>query len=233
MAIFGQTIISFTYAKEGGLSRAKTDKASKNPAPYCYKGICDYHTNKGITWTTFLDSSKKLGFEASANNFFTMPALIWEKIAKIIYWDSIRLNSLKSDAIAWILFSFRWGSGYAWMPRISKYLKTKNIVWTGAYWSSGKLRIATDYKEISDKINLLIEKQGEQKTFDELIEQKRLYLVGLNQPANIEGWLNRLNDLKELGNEEIKKKVKIPTKYIAAIKRINPAYNPYTRNINL
>lgn len=226
MAIFN-LIVPFTKKWEAGLSRAKTDSASNNPAPYSWKDPKDgviktgWHTNKGVTWGTFKGSASKLGYEITANNFFLMPDAIWLKIAKLLYWDVLGLDNCKSDAVAIVMFSWQWGSGYAWRTRVQTYLKSKNIVWDKTT------------KQIANKLNLLIEKQGEQKTFTELIEQKRQYLVGLNQPANLKGWLNRLNDLSNFGNELIKKKINKVNKPAPYIKYIRPTYDPYTRKINL
>ena len=189
-------IVPFTLKYEGGLSRAKTDYASKYPSPYTYNGKTGWHTNKGVTYATFEKLAPVLKYKNNAENFLTMPMSIWRPIAKTGYWDKIKLDTLKSQAVANILFSFMWGSGYAWLPRISRYLKSKGIEYTGAYYKDKKLIIAKDLNTIAAKFNQLIDKQGEQKTFDELIKQKEDYLKALNQPANLPGWLKRLDALK-------------------------------------
>jgi hypothetical protein len=178
-------IIPFTYKWEGGLSRATTDKASRNPSPYVYNGQKGWHTNKGVTYSTFKSLAPKLGYSDTSNNFLTMPEDIWLKIAKNGYWDIINLDAVKSQAIANIMFSWMWGSGYAWRNRIQKYLQSKGISWN-----------ISDLKGLPNKLNDLTDKQGEKQTFDELIEQKKQFLLSLGQPANEKGWMNRLNDLK-------------------------------------
>lgn len=190
-------IIPFTYKWEGGLSRDPADKASVTPSPYEYKGQKGWHTNKGVTYAAFKSNAAKLGYQDTAQNFLTMPEDIWLKIAKGSYWDRLNLDSLKSQAVANIMFSWQWGSGYAWIRRVSEYLKSKGINWTGGTYKDKKLIIAPDFKTISDKLNELIDKQGEQKTFDELAEQKKQFLISLNQPKYTKGWLNRLDDLKK------------------------------------
>lgn len=179
-------IIPFTYKWEGGLSKATTDTASKNPSPYTYKGQTGWHTNKGVTYGSFKSLSPKLGYKDTADNFINMPEDIWLKIAKNGYWDVINLDAVKSQAIANLMFSWQWGSGYSWRNRIQKYLESKGINWS-----------VSDLQGLPNKLNQLSDKQGEKKTFDELVEQKKQFLLSLGQPANEKGWLNRLEDLRK------------------------------------
>ena len=71
-----RNIISFIKSKEGGLSSATTDTASRNPSP-CGNGSNGqpYHTNKGVTWSTFSSNASSLGYSASCSNFLNMPSL--------------------------------------------------------------------------------------------------------------------------------------------------------------
>jgi hypothetical protein len=199
-------ITGFTEKWEGGLSRATTDTASKNPSPYTYKGQTGWHTNKGITYGSFKSLSAKLNYKDTADNFLNMPEDIWLKIAKNGYWDIINLDAVKSQAIANLMFSWQWGSGYSWRNRVQKYLVSKGINWS-----------ISDLKGLPNKLNELSDKQGEKQTFDELLEQKKEFLLSLGQPANEKGWLRRLEDLKNysytlLGKTtEILKKNLIPT----------------------
>jgi hypothetical protein len=178
-------ITGFTEKWEGGLSRATTDTASKNPSPYTYKGQTGWHTNKGITYGSFKSLSAKLNYKDTADNFLNMPEDIWLKIAKNGYWDIINLDAVKSQAIANLMFSWQWGSGYSWRNRVQKYLVSKGINWS-----------ISDLKGLPNKLNELSDKQGEKQTFDELLEQKKEFLLSLGQPANEKGWLRRLEDLK-------------------------------------
>lgn len=187
-------IIPHTKKWEGGLSRATSDTASQFPSPYYYRGVYGWHTNKGITYQTFKEGSKNLGYIDSLENFIFMPDEIWLKIAKNLYWDKLNLDALNSQAIAQILFSWTWASGYGWRNRVQKYLQSKNIVWD-----------KDQIKSVSDKFNQLIKAQGERKTFDELVDQYKQFYISLNQPANIKGWLNRLEDLKSFSESFIKK----------------------------
>ena len=183
-------IIPFTYKWEGGLTRATTDSASKSPSPYIYKGVSGWHTNKGVTYAAFKSNAPSLGYVDNAQNFLSMPEDIGLKIAKIKYWDILYLDEVKSQAVANVMFSWMWGSGYAWQPRMERYLASKGIT-----WKSGR------FQELATRLNEIVAKEGEKKIFDELIEQKKQYLLSLGEKSNpggvyTKGWLNRLADLQ-------------------------------------
>lgn len=180
------SIIGLTKKEEGGLSRATTDTASKYPSPYEYNGKKGWHTNRGVTYKTFEGLSKQLGYINNRENFINMPDSIWLKIAKKGYWDIINLDAMNSQALANLFFSWQWAAGYGWRNRIKRYLATKNIDWS-----------INNLKELPLLINTLVQKQGEKKILDELIDQYKEFYISLNQPANIKGWLNRVDRLKE------------------------------------
>lgn len=179
-------IVDHTLQWEGGLSNATTDTASKNPSPYVHNGVTGWHTNKGITYASFKEGSKTLGFEDNADNFLKMPNWIWMKIAKNMYWDKLHLDNVKSQAIANLLFSWTWASGYGWRNRIQSYLKSKGVTWS-----------QSDFAGLPAAINGLTDKFGEKTIADELFEQYRQFYISLNQPVYIKGWLNRVNDLQK------------------------------------
>jgi hypothetical protein len=180
------SILGLTEIEEGGLSRATTDTASKNPSPYTYKGKKGWHTNRGVTYGAFKALAKNLGYQDTYENFILMPDDIFLKIAKVGYWNIINLDKMNSQALANIFFSWQWGAGYGWRNRIVRYLKTKNISWT-----------KDQLKKFPDVINQLVEKIGEKRAIDEIIQQFSEFYKSLNQPANLKGWLNRLERLKE------------------------------------
>jgi hypothetical protein len=180
-----ESIIALTKKEEGGLSRAKTDTASRNPSPYEHNGFKDWHTNRGVTYEAFKSLSSKLGYTNNKENFIFMPDAIWLKIAKNGYWDTVNLDKMNSQALANLFFSWQWGAGFGWRNRISRYLETKNIEWS-----------INDLKNLPFLINDLVKKEGEKEILDELIEQFKQFYISLNQPANIKGWLNRVERLK-------------------------------------
>jgi lysozyme family protein len=184
----------FLLAEEGGLSRKTSDKASANPAPWVYNGLTGWHTNKGVTYTTFSSLAAKLGYANTADNFFKMPDSIWDKIFKNDYWNAWYLDQLNSQAIADLLadFSFNSGPGGSFNS-IQKYLDTKGI------------HVANRMQAVAalNKIALL----NEQTIFLELIAHREAFYRSLSDfSLNGKGWLSRLGKLKAFGLETILKK---------------------------
>jgi lysozyme family protein len=175
-------IKELTLKWEGGLSRASTDTARLYPSPYVHNGLTGWHTNKGITYQTFEAASKKLGFKNNSENFINMPDVIWDSIAKGLYWDELKLDSLKSNGVAFQLFSWNWGAGTGWFPRMKRYLTSKGIEWN------------EKKSTLAEAINKLIDKQGEKQTISDLDKQQQEFYASLNQPANFRGWINRIKE---------------------------------------
>lgn len=178
---------------EGGLSRDTNDTASKNPAPWTYKGVTGWHTNKGVTYATFINLANKVGYQPTAENFFNMPDSIWDGIFKIGYWDPWKLDNMKSQAIADTLACFAWGSGVQGsFNSVKKYLATKSI----------NVSNTEEAVQQFNKLSLF----NEEKIFLELIDWREKFFRSLNQPVFLRGWLNRLADIKQFGLNTIKKK---------------------------
>ena len=171
-----------TLKWEGGLSRNTKDNASKYPSPYKYQGKTGWHTNKGITYQTFEAGSKAFGFENNATNFLKMPQDIWDKIAKGFYWDKYKLDQLNSDGLALLIFSWGWGAGVGWHPRMQRYLKSKGITWNRTS------------DTLTQALNILLRYQGEKQTIDEVSNQQKEFYQSLHQPSFTQGWLNRVSD---------------------------------------
>lgn len=199
-------IMPFFIEKEGGLSRSTFDTASKNPCPCVYPktGLTGYHTNKGITWTTFQSSAASIGYDKNdCALFFEMPQNIWAAIYKKKYWDPFYLDQMKSQVFANIIVSWAWGSGLAGAERqLANYLRQKK----------GVVDSDITKLEILNHFNSLI--YDEKNTAAELYEWRESFFNSLNQPTFLKGWLNRLEAFKqfnenlftELKNEVIKKK---------------------------
>ena len=187
----------FIQKWEGGLSRNTNDKASINPAPWTYKGLNGWHTNKGVTYTTFVGLATKLGYALTADNFFTMPDKIWDAIFKNGYWNTWYLDDLKSQAIADLIVDFCWGSGAnGSFQSIRKYLATKNIT------------VASRFEAVKELNKLAF--FNEETIFTELVKHREQFFRSLNQPTFLNGWLNRLNSLNKFGLDAIaKKKIKL------------------------
>ncbi len=188
----------FIQQWEGGLSRDTADDASARPAPWPYKGLTGWHTNKGVTYATFAGSAPKLGYQVTADNFFSMPGAIWDKIFKVQYWDPWSLDKMNSQAIADFIANAAWGSGLGGsFNSIAGYLKSKGIT----------VNTRLEAVQALNKLALLNETQ----IFTELIDWRNAFYRSLSDfPKFGNGWLNRSAALKKFGIETIaKKKIRI------------------------
>lgn len=213
----------FVRKWEGGLSRSKSDYASKNPAPCMYQGYNDWHTNKGVTWVAYAAYKKSIGRSSDCIEFFKMDDKLWTAIFEYKYWNPYLLNEYKYQSIANTLFSWGWGSGVAGgFHLMSKYLKSKGF----DYYVSSKPNFneaAADTARYMTKDNLrrmkndleaLVEKHGEMAIFVELANARETFFRGIGG-ANLKGWLNRLAEFKivnqsffsTLSGDDSKKKI--------------------------
>lgn len=170
-------IIPFIKRVEGGLSKAKTDTASKNPVP----DGSGYHTNKGITWSSFTGLAKSLGYSATPELFYKMPDDVWSKIFKRGYWDAIRGDEITSQGMADTLVDWAWASGpgtainklreFYGMPK--GFTMTNDLLKRVNKTTSSELKAFSEYK-------------------------KKWYLSLPGQTANYKGWANRLDELYKI-----------------------------------
>lgn len=193
-------IVPFTLEKEGGLSKDKNDSASAYPSPYYFNGTKDWHTNKGITYKTFEKAAAALNIDNNFTNFIVMPKPVWTKIAKSLFWDKLHLDHLKNQAIANILFSWFWGSGYNFRNRLKKYLAANNITWD-----------KNDFKALIKHLNYLINKKGAKSVYNAIESEYIDYLKSLNQNYYLVGWLNRLKELRTFSKQYLSGKKGIVT----------------------
>ncbi|QIX59711.1 hypothetical protein HER32_00275 [Hymenobacter sp. BT18] len=95
-------IVPFILAEERGENRDPKDPAAKRPAP----GGGGLHTNKGVTWGTFVDLAPKVGYKPTLALFRAMPATVWGQIFKRGFWDEIGGDQIQSQALADALVEF-------------------------------------------------------------------------------------------------------------------------------
>ena len=106
-----KNIVPFIRKVEGGLSSDPKDSASKNASPCGNKNGYPIHTNKGIQWATFKGLASKGGYSASCDNFINMPDSVWLKVYKAGFWDAVKGDKIKNQAIANVFVEMTWGSG--------------------------------------------------------------------------------------------------------------------------
>ena len=100
-------IVPFFIKWEGGLSRNQFDSAKSYPCPTPYKGEKGYHTNKGVTYATWVD---KFGRDKD-ERFLNMNDEDWGVIFKEKYWDKVKGDQMPAQFVADVLVSWAWGSG--------------------------------------------------------------------------------------------------------------------------
>lgn len=178
-------IIPHILKWEGGISRAKTDTASNHAAP----GTNGVHTNKGITWETFQYLAPQIGVEPTSKNFLTLPDNCWEKIFKKGYWDAIKGDLINDQSMANFLADIAWGSGSG--VAVKALQKALNFIGFETA-IDGKIG-----KQTIDNTN----KAEPAKLLDVLYENRKKQLIAYNQPANLKGWLNRLDSLYKFSKQ--------------------------------
>ena len=182
-------IVSFIKAKEGGLSSATTDTASNNPSN-CGNGSNGrpYHTNKGVTWSTFKGLSSKLGYSATCDNFKKMPDDIWGKIYKDGYWNPMQGDRIKNQAIANTFVEMAWLSG------VGSNTSTRGaIAYLKKFFKSKYNKSFDTITQIVDYVNELDEQGQTSELFEKLYDFRKSLYTSFNQPSNLKGWVNRLD----------------------------------------
>jgi lysozyme family protein len=188
MAVYTK-IVSFIKTKEGGLSSATTDTASNNPSN-CGKGSNGkpYHTNKGITWSTFKGLSAKLGYSATCENFIKMPDDIWGKIYKDGFWNPMQGDRIQNQAIANTFVEMAWGSGVG-----SNTSSKGAIAYLKNFFKSKYNKSFDNITQIVDYVNELDNSGQTPQLFEKLYDFRKSLYTSFNQPSNLKGWINRLD----------------------------------------
>lgn len=171
-----KNIIPFILKWEGGLSKNTKDKASSYPVP----DGSGYHTNKGITWAVW--SSKYGSTPNSITRFYAMNNSDWSSIFKPLYWDAIKGDDIKSQAIADLLVNWAWGSGiYTPVTTLQKILGLQ------ADGKVGPKTIAA--LNGADQVEVFIKLKASNIAFFNNLGNNPAYAMFKT------GWFNRLNDL--------------------------------------
>lgn len=180
----------FIGKHEGGLSSDPVDNASSFPSPWLYKGL-PAHTNRGVTYSTFVSMAGKLGYEVNRKNFMEMPDSIWARITSNGYWDLYPMDEISHlPRIQAVIFTWAWGSGgggseklLANFQREVMGIKDSNIT---------KQEIVSNFKKHINPANEL-------KWFNKLCDRRA---EDFSEMADYwkykNGWLNRLSEFRKL-----------------------------------
>jgi lysozyme family protein len=177
------SFIKWVRKWEGGLSKAKTDTASANCAPGT-----QYHTNKGIQWVTYKSYCQAVKRTATTAEFLKMPDDLWKKIFDTMYWNKIHCDEIAvySPSVAYAVFGFAWGSG---VGGANQYL---------ANFQRKYMHVDDDNIGLQELANNFVTSGVLPSVmFANLCEFKRDLYRSFNQPANLKGWLNRIDDFEK------------------------------------
>ena len=178
--------IEFTKRWEGGLSRDKSDSASKFTCPTSYKGLGGYHTNMGITYQVWRDFYGK----DKDDRFFNMSDQDWFNVFKTLYWNGVRGDEYDSQNIAIIVTGMAWGSG-----------KVQAIKSLQQAILNCSIKVDID-GILGNKTIAAANSIPPQMLFDAIIAERKRFFEYIGRPGSknakfLKGWLNRLEDYKK------------------------------------
>lgn len=185
-----EKLVPFIKKWEGGLSRDPNDTAGKNPAPWSYNGQTGWHTNKGITYSTFAGNAKKLGYEASKENFFNMADELWLKILKGAYVNAFPVDKIAHlPRIQAVIITWAWGSGQAGAERFLANFQRDEMGIRDANITPDE--IVQNFKKRINPLNEAI-------WFEKLCKRRLADMRKMpTWNAHGNGWTNRINDLRK------------------------------------
>jgi lysozyme family protein len=188
--------VPFCKKWEGGLSRDLNDSAKSFPCPTSYNGKTGWHTNKGVTYKTWVNF---FGTKKDAR-FFSMSDEDWGVIFKAGYWDKIKGDLIIHQSIADVAVSWAWGSGsqtaIKQMQRTLGFSKANQDgvigpMTLGAINSANEAQLFAKACDVRESFFRFI--TDPQNTSD-----PKLKIQYQNNKKNLQGWLNRLNQFKKL-----------------------------------
>jgi lysozyme family protein len=185
-----KNIVPFIRKVEGGLSSNPKDATpAKNPSPCGKKDGYPIHTNKGITWSTFQGLASKGGYSATCENFINMPDSVWLKVYKAGFWDAVKGDKIKNQAIANVFVEMTWGSG---LGSISSGKGT--ISFMNKFFKENYNKNLTTIDQFVNYVNEL-DKKGQTPELFEKLHDFRAERYKKMPTANtyLKGWMNRLN----------------------------------------
>jgi len=174
------------------------------------------HTCKGVIWATYVGYCNRVGKKPNPQEFVKMPLPLFEDIVKKLYWDSLYLDTLKSQAIAEFLFDMVWGSGLGGIKGqvrdLQNFLISKKVdLVGGADGSFGKNTIIALNNYVKTKAR-------EKEVIDVLYNSRSKFLKGLEDTGSYgRGWLRRLDELTARAYSLIGETAKKPIVKIGAI----------------
>jgi lysozyme family protein len=185
-------ILQHVKVSEGGLSSDPRDNASSFPSStYDPKTKKPFHTNKGVTYRTYVNYCNINKRKPTDTEFIKMDDKLWKSILRSLYVAPFRLEEINSQGVAEIIFEAHWGGGGNEMELdLQRYLRQKgfNIAVDGNI-GNATLKAVNDYtKSKNNEIDLI----------KYLTKERLAYLKSLKDwPTYQGGWTKRVLEVEK------------------------------------
>lgn len=141
-------------------------------------------TNTGITIAVY---RKYYGSTKTCSDLKKITDEQWLHIFKTGYWNKMKADDIKSQAVAELCVQMCWGSG--------PVTAIKKI----------QLTLGTTADGVVGPKTLALLNQDEDKVFSKLYDMRMIWLANIATQGNnckfLKGWINRLSDLKKRHNK--------------------------------
>lgn len=191
---------SFIKKFEGEASKNKSDSASINCTSGCrgtFKGVTSdqWHTRYGITWCTFnaWAERKNIPTNERCTRFINMSESDWLDIWKSGFWDKIKGDEIKSQAIAEYWANAKWGNP-----------STANRFIAFGLNKNGFNVDEDDVDGMVSAINSIKNKKQELQIFNDIIDARISWLNSLSSASKNRGWFKRQESFRKRGRALIK-----------------------------
>lgn len=162
-------------------------------------------TNKGVTIATYIAYCKKKGLpRPSVADLKHISDAHWREIFKTMYWNKWKADEIQSQKVANILVDWVWGSGIHGIkkPQALLGVKVDGIVGdktlSAVNFADPEELFGAIYQERVKFLNAIV--ANSVAAYEKKIGRKatEAELLKYTQKRFINGWLNRLLDIKKL-----------------------------------
>lgn len=186
-----EKLIPFIQKWEGGFANDPTDRGGA--------------TMRGITLATFTSYRRAKGLPTpTVNDLKNISDDEWKDVYKTFFWDKWKADNIQSQRIANILVDWVWGSGSHGIKIPQRILGVKDDGIVG-----NKTLSAVNFADPDELFDALFKARAEfyngivsrsVAAYEKKIGRKATEkeLLKYTQKRYIKGWMNRLNDIKNL-----------------------------------
>ena len=162
-------------------------------------------TNKGVTIATYKAYCKRKGYpRPTVEQLKNIPDAHWREIVKTMYWERWHADDIHSQKVANILVDWVWASGIHGIKKPQALLGVKadgivgNKTLSAVNFADPDQLFEAIFKERVKFINAIVARSiaAYEKRIGRKATEKEL--LKYTQKRFINGWLNRLMDIKKL-----------------------------------